>query len=316
MGNKAVANAVKKHATANAMLGHERTAAEIEAWHNRQQSKFKLVKEKSSKSGGERVVGTSGEQVGRGMVSLDWYRAMVPLFGRDIAIVPPAKLLAGGGSGMTAVEGDAEMAKATARREAKKALRQERRENDDALSPAGSEGDSDSYKDAYDSEAFDSEEAAADDDGVGEDVDDERTPAALQADIRQAARRRFSTPKGNKNDRRAGHLSVASHNAFQDACAGVTASTAATSAGSKSHAALLAELDALDALKARGMYNEDEYDQARARLKENFAAPAAPVIPKPATAASKAAAKAAAKAAESQLVAVFDQPVPNPSGCS
>lgn len=111
------------------------------------------------------------------MVSYEWYPAMLPLFNKDIALVPPAKLLAGGGHGMTAAEGDAQMAKAALRCKTKKVPLLQK---DDALSAAPSDKEYLDARDLDDSESYDSEEEAMRIVGVCEDVDEERKPRNLK----------------------------------------------------------------------------------------------------------------------------------------
>jgi hypothetical protein len=78
-------------------LGHE----QLLRWYSRAQQKFKLIKEASQQSGAARKVALPGEAPGKGMVHHDYFKNLSALFGNDLAIVPPKKLLKGSSGGMT-----------------------------------------------------------------------------------------------------------------------------------------------------------------------------------------------------------------------
>lgn len=113
------------------------------------------------------------------------------------------------------------------------------------------------------------------DDGVDDDavlLDGNRKKDPVAADIesyRQRARARVSEINGNAAERRKEHVMIASHNAFQDACASVTGAAVASTAHTVlSPTAVLAEFKAINELLNSGFYNQEQHDAAVKRLQE------------------------------------------------
>ena len=83
--------------------------------------------------------------------------------------------------------------------------------------------------------------------------------------MRQKARARGTVANGNAADRQKSHVAIASHTAFQAACASVANAAAASTVLTPTE--ILSQLNALKDLKDAGFYNQDELDAEVAKLK-------------------------------------------------
>jgi hypothetical protein len=106
MSNSAIAKAVSKRLQRTGALGADRDVHQISSWNLRQKANFRKVVESQQQSGAGRKVALPGEVVRKGWMSNALYHALQALFGSDLAIVPPKKLLKGASGGMTQAQSE------------------------------------------------------------------------------------------------------------------------------------------------------------------------------------------------------------------
>ena len=162
LSNAAVAEGVHHELQKSGGLGANRSVHQIKTWLERKKTVYKKMKEHMNKSGGKRLVALEGEKVKKGMVSLAMWKILQSLYGGDVAIVPPKRLLAHAGGGMSEAqlqEALAEQKKEKLAKENKGAKKKRmcaqkekpkkalRTEIDDALSAEGSDSDSENSLD-------------------------------------------------------------------------------------------------------------------------------------------------------------------------